>query len=143
MLLTDGANSELVKSNKSAIENEGATVKIIAPKIGGVSLSDKIKFEFDGQLAVMPSVLFDAVVLVLSDKGCQDLMKDSAAIDFVSHAFVHLKVIGMTAAAQPLLDKAGVIADGSIIDISQGVSDFIKSAASQQWDREPKVRPVP
>ena len=65
----------------------------------------------DGQLAGSPSVIFDAVALVLSEEGCAQLLADSAAIDFVHNAFVHLKAIGFTADAQPLLDKAGVVAD--------------------------------
>ncbi len=142
MLVTDGADSALIKATKSAIEEQGATVKIIAPKIGGVSLSGKGKLDVDGQLAGTSSVLFDAVVLALSDDGCKELMNDSAAMDFVSNAFVHLKAIGMTPAAQPLLDKAGVAADAGILDISKGAGDFLEAAATRQWDREAKVRPV-
>ncbi|HSO24389.1 MAG TPA: hypothetical protein VLT81_15895, partial [Chondromyces sp.] len=41
----------------------------------------------DGQLAAMPSVLFDAVAVILSDEGAKALSKESAAIDFVRDAF--------------------------------------------------------
>ena len=37
----------------------------------------------DGQLAGTPSVLFDAVAVILSDEGSKALSKESAAIDFV------------------------------------------------------------
>jgi catalase len=94
----------------------------------------------DGQLAGSPSVIFDAVALVLSDEGCAQLLGESAATDFVANAFVHLKAIGFTAPAQPLLDKAGVMPDAGIVNLASGVNPFLPPARTRQWDREPKVR---
>ena len=47
----------------------------------------------DGQLAGTPSVVFDAIAVVLSDAGAAALGKEAAAIDFVRDAFGHLKAI--------------------------------------------------
>ena len=94
----------------------------------------------DGQLAGTPSVLFDAVALVLSEDGCAQLLKESAAIDFANNAFVHLKAIGFTPEAQPLLDKAGVVPDAGVVDLGKGADGFMAPARTRQWDREPKVR---
>ncbi|RYF98637.1 MAG: catalase HPII, partial [Caulobacteraceae bacterium] len=94
----------------------------------------------DGQLAGMPSQLFDAVALVLSAEGCEALLNDSAAVDFAANAFVHLKAIGFTAEAQPLLDKARVVADAGVVDLADGPEAFLPPARTRQWDREPKVR---
>ncbi len=85
-------------------------------------------------------MLFDAVALVLSEAGCAELLKESAAVDFVSNAFVHLKAIGFTVEAQALLDKANVEADEAIVDLAAGADAFIPPARTRQWDREPKVR---
>jgi catalase len=85
-------------------------------------------------------VVFDAVALVVSDAGCAQLVGDSAAIDFVHNAFVHLKAIGFTAEAQPLLDKAGVAADAGIVDLRSSSDAFLPPARTRQWGREPKVR---
>jgi catalase len=81
---------------RKAAEAEGASVKIIAPKIGGVTLKDGKLLKADGQLAGSPSVIFDAVAVIVSAEGCAQLLNDSAAIDFVHNAFVHLKAIGHT-----------------------------------------------
>ncbi|WP_411289220.1 catalase [Phenylobacterium sp.] len=140
VLVTDGADGAVVEAVRAAALAEGATVKIVAPKIGGVTLKGGKKLKADGQLAGTPSVVFDAVALVLSDAGCADLLKEGAAVDFVSHAFGHLKAIGFTPEAQPLLDKAGVEPDAGIVDVSGGAEAFIKPARTRQWDREPKVR---
>ncbi|KQW83067.1 catalase [Brevundimonas sp. Root1279] len=140
ILVTDGADGAVVAAVRKAVEAEGAAVKIIAPKIGGVTLKDGKALPADGQLAGTPSVLFDAVALVLSEAGCAELLGESAAVDFAANAFVHLKAIAHTAEAQPLLDKAGVKPDAGVVDLAQGADAFVKPARTRQWDREPKVR---
>jgi catalase len=140
ILVTDGADAAVVAAVREAVEAEGASVKIVAPKIGGVKLKGGKALPADGQLAGTPSLIFDAVALVLSDEGCAQLLGESAAIDFVHNAFVHLKAIGFTADAKPLLDKAGVVADPGIVDLANGAEAFLSPARTRQWDREPKVR---
>ena len=138
LLVADGSDGELVKRLVAEIEAAGADAKIVAPKIK-VTLKDGSSLTADAQLAGAPSVIFDAVALVLSEAGCKTLMKEAAAKDFVSNAFVHLKAIGYTAAAKPLLDKVGVEADAGIVQLGE-VSAFLKPAVTRQWDREPNVR---
>ena len=140
VLVTDGADGAVVEAVQAAALAAGATVKIIAPKVGGVTLKNGKLLKADKQLAGAPSVLFDAVALVISDDGCAELMAESAAVDFVSNAFVHLKAIGHTSEAQPLMDKANVVADAGIVDLAEGAAAFVTPAATRQWDREPKVR---
>ena len=140
ILVTDGADGAVVNAVKKAALAEGASVKIVAPKVGGVKLKDGKLLPVDGQLAGTPSVLFDAVALVVSEAGCDQLLMESAAVDFVSNAFVHLKAIGFTAEAQPLLDKANVEPDAGIVDLAAGADRFVPPARTRQWDREPKVR---
>jgi catalase len=139
-LVTDGADGAVVKAVRKAAQAEGASVKIVAPRVGGVTLSNGKPLKADGQLAGTPSVVFDAIALVVSAEGCAMLMNDSAAIDFVHNAFVHLKAIGFTAESQPLLDKAGVISDPGVIDLAQGADGFVPPARTRQWRREPSVR---
>jgi catalase len=140
VLVTDGADGRMVAALRKAVEGEGATVKIVAPKVGGVTLKGGKKLRADGQLAGTPSTIFDAVALVLSEEGCAQLLHDSAAFDFAKDAFGHLKAIGFTPEAQPLLDKAGIVADTGLIDLSGSVEEFLKPARTRQWDREHKVR---
>ena len=45
----------------------------------------------DGQLAGTPSQIFDAVAVILSEKGCEILMREAAAVQFVIDAFGHSK----------------------------------------------------
>jgi catalase len=140
ILVTDGADGAVVTALKKAVEAEGARVTIIAPRVGGVTLKGGKKLAADGQLAGTPSVLFDAVALVLSADGCSQLLKDGAAVDFVTNAFGHLKAIGFTAEAQPLLDRAGVEPDPGVVDLANGAKGFVAPARTRQWSREPKIR---
>jgi catalase len=140
VLVTDGADGKVVDAVRKVAEGDGATVKIVAAKIGGVTLKDGKTLKADGQLAGSPSVIFDAVALVLSKEGCAQLLKDSAATDFVTNAFIHLKAIGFTAEARPLLAKAGVEDDAGVVDLGGNAKGFLEPARTRQWAREPKVR---
>lgn len=136
MLIADGSDAGAVDSLIESVKAAGAEPFIVAPKVGGITLSDGSEAKADGQLAGSPSVLFEAVAVVLSEEGCAKLVRESAAVQFVMDAFGHLKAIGHNAASRPLLDKAGVEADEGIVALDA----FCEAAARQYWAREPKVR---
>lgn len=138
ILVSEGSNADTLAQYKNALKAEGASFKVVAPKIH-VTLSDGSKLKVDGQLAGTPSILFDAVVSILMPDEGKKLTKDSAAVDWFANAFVHLKAIAACKGTQPLLDKANVEKDAGIVAV-EDVSEFIKQAKTRQWDREPKVR---
>ncbi len=140
ILVTDGADPKIVQAIAKAVAAEGGVLKIVAPKVGGVKLSDGKLLKADGQLAGSPSVIFDAVALVLSKDGCEELLKEAAAVQFAMDAFGHLKAIGFSAEAKPLLDKAGIVQDPGVAELGVNVEDFLEAARTRQWEREPKVR---
>jgi catalase len=117
----------------------------VAPKIGGAKAKDGTVIPADFQLAGGPSVLFDCIFLALSDEGTASLLNEAAAVAFVHDGFAHLKVIGATNEAQPLLDKAGVIADEGVLIVNRGstTGSFLERAARGRiWKREPSLRTV-
>lgn len=99
ILIHDGSDAATIKVLRKAMEVAGAAVKIVAPKVGGATLSDGKKMPADGQLAGTPSVSFDAVAVVLTDSAAKQLTGESAARDFVSDAIVHLKAIAADSGA--------------------------------------------
>ena len=139
ILIDDGSDATIIAALRKAIEGAGATVKLIAPKVGGATLSDRRKQPADGQLAGTPSVLFDAVALVLSDDAGKRLASEAAAVDFVRNAFGHLKAIAATAGAQAVLAAAGVAKDAGVVDAGY-TKGFLKAAMTRQWAREPTLR---
>jgi catalase len=136
VLVTDGTDGKIVEAIKSAAEKAGASVKIVAPKIGGATLKDGSKLPADAQLQGASSVLFDAVAVLPSKDGAAKLCKDPAAIDWVAHAFAHLKAIAHVPDAAELLRWAGVTEDERVLDVSKDVKAFVKKAAGRQWSRE-------
>lgn len=139
ILIADGSDGATIKKLKKAATNAGATVKIIAPKIGGAKLADGSMLGADGQLAGTPSVLFDAVAVILSDAGAKTLAMEGAAIDFVRDAFGHLKAIAADHGGQSLLKAADIGHDAGVVDASD-VDAFIVAAKTRQWEREKSVR---
>jgi catalase len=139
ILIADGSDAAVIKKIKKAATDAGASVKIVAPKVGGAKLADGSRLAADGQLAGTPSVLFDAVVVILSDEGAKVLSKESAAIDFVRDAFGHLKAIAADTGGQKLLRTANVGQDAGVVDASDKDA-FIAAAKTRQWDRESTVR---
>lgn len=139
ILIADGSDGVVIKKIKEAVTDAGATVKIVAPKVGGVKLADGSMQAGDGQLAGTPSVLFDAVAVVLSDEGVKALAMESAAIDFVRDAFGHLKAIAVDKGGQELLKIANVGQDTGVVEVHD-LDAFIAEAKTRQWDREKSVR---
>ncbi|WP_294329649.1 catalase [uncultured Sphingomonas sp.] len=136
ILIAGGTDAGELATLKEAIKGAGGTPMTIAPKVGGVPLSDGSKIAADAQLFGQPSVTVDACAVILSDEAATKLVKEGAAVQWVMDAFGHLKAIGANAAAQPLLDKAGVEADEGVTDLA----GFVEAAKRRYWEREPKVR---
>lgn len=141
ILIDDGSDAKVFAAVKSAVESAGGRPIVIAPKVGGATLSNGKKQVADAQLAGCPSVLVDAVAIILNEEAAQKLCGESAAVQFVMDAFGHLKAIGHTEEALPLLEKAGVEEDEGVVDLTG--KTFIQAAAKRFFDREVKVRIVP
>jgi catalase len=139
ILIADGSDGAVIEKMKKAATEAGATVKIVAPKAGGAMLADGSMLVADGQLAGTPSVLFDAVAVILSDEGAKTLSMESAAIDFVRDAFGHLKAIAFDKGGQALLKTANVGQVAGVVN-TNNPDAFIAAAKTRQWDREKSVR---
>ncbi|MDZ4261824.1 MAG: catalase HPII, partial [Pseudomonadota bacterium] len=139
ILVAEGSDAALIKKIQKAVTGAGAMVKIIAPKIGGVKLSDGSLLPANGQLAGSPSVLFDAIAVILSDSGAKALAKEGAAIDFVRDAYGHLKAIALDEGGRALLKSANVDNDAAVLDAKES-NAFIAAAKTRQWAREKLVR---
>ncbi|QEZ44486.1 catalase [Cupriavidus oxalaticus] len=139
ILVADGSDGATVEAIRQAVIAAGATVKIVAPKVGGAVLADGSKLAADGQLAGTPSVMFDAVAVVLSADGAAQLAQESAALDFVCFAYAHLKAIAADDGGNALLARASLKPDHGVVPASD-TARFIAAAKTRQWDREPQVR---
>jgi len=139
ILVADGADGALVRALRKAVIDADASVKIIAPKVGGVKLADGSRLAADGQLAGTPSLFFDAVAIVIGNDGAKSLVNEAAAIDFARDAFGHLKTIALDAGGRRLFEKAGLAADKGVLD-AKDAKAFVGAAKKRHWAREPSVR---
>ena len=119
-----GGDSARAKAIREAVEAAGGVAVMIARQRGHA----------EAQLAATPSVLLDAIALVIGSEDARALASYKPAIDFVSDAFAHLKAIAAEDAAKPLLDAAGVTRDEGVVDLDPDA--FVKVAARRFHDRE-------
>ena len=144
ILMSDGANPTIFKALVKALDAEGAVYEVVAPKIGGVTLADGTKVAARHKIDGGPSVLFDAVAIIVSEEGAAELAADAAAKDFVSDAFAHCKFIGMTAEAAAIFAAVGLADDLDdacmLLEKAGDVAPFIEAArALRFWRRELQV----
>lgn len=137
MLVSNGAEAKLVYELQDAASQAGVMIKIIAEKVGGVTLNDGQHLPADEKVAGAPSVLFDGIALILTEPEAKRLAKQSAVQDFVRDAFAHLKAIGYSSGAQPLLSLTQSRGDEFMITLNSKAQDIalINKLASRCWPR--------
>jgi catalase len=137
-LVTDGVDARILAALKKALMAEGATLKLVAPEVGGVKDSAGAWHDADEKLEGGPSILFDAVAILPSGEGASLLIRLPAARDFVADATAHRKFIAHVADAVPLLEKAGVILDEGFFLLKKGgdCDGFVAACRKLRfWDR--------
>ncbi|MBA2483503.1 MAG: catalase, partial [Nitrosomonas sp.] len=143
-LVSDGVDNALINALRSAIQSEGGMIKFVTPRIGGVETKQGEWIEGDEKIDGGPSVLFDVIVIAVSNEGAAQLAKEATARDFVADAYAHLKYIGYTPEAEPLLAQGGIQErDDGVICITgeNSVSDFVNTAKQLRlWEREARVK---
>ena len=88
-----------------------------------------------------PSVLFDAVAIVVAPQASKEIAKSLLACTFVADAYAHCKFIAYTADARPLLERAlgGSPLDGGCKQVETGIAAGQFAALCAQlrfWTRE-------
>ena len=141
ILLSDGADAATFNALLKAVDAAGAIYEVIAPKIAGVTLADGTTVAAKHKIDGGPSVLFDAIAVLVSPEGAALLAQDAAAKDFVSDAFAHCKFIAIGADAKPLFESAGIAddLDEACLPLAKpaDAKAFIEAArALRHWPRE-------
>ncbi|MGZ8335834.1 MAG: catalase [Allosphingosinicella sp.] len=142
--VTDGTDAGLFNGLVAATEAAGAVYEVIAPKIGGATLSDGTAVAAKQKIDGGPSVLFDAVAILASAKGAALIAGDAASQDFARDAFGHCKYIGYTPESAPLFEKAGLagMLDRGCLKLGKATDakGFVAACAALRfWEREMKV----
>ena len=104
VLVADGVDTAAIDVMRQALETVGATLKIIAPRLGEVKGEKGTVLKVDHSLATVGSVLFDAVLIPAGKTSV--LWNDAHAVLFVKEAYKHGKPIAAVADGAKLLATA-------------------------------------
>lgn len=139
VLLTEGASLDVLRLLRDAAKLERSMIKTVAPTIGGVNGDDGTWIEADFSVDGGPSVLFDAIAIVITAEGTDTLANIPDARDFVSDALAHKKFIGYVDQARPMLEKMGadLETDEGLVALNPGsVPKFIERCRTlRYWER--------
>ena len=135
ILFAEGSDKNEIDRISAQITKAGGSVFLVAPKIGPLRVKGGT-LAANGQLAGSPSVLFDAVAMVLTPEAVKKLINDSAALGWLMDAYSHCKTIGYCTASVKLIERLGLDIDAGVVINDQ----FAGIAPKRHWDREPKVR---
>jgi catalase len=142
VMVADGSDPRTIRALRKVVAAAGATMEIIGPRITGFTGADGSQHGVDHRIDGAPSVLFDAVAIIVDDAGAALLAGHGPAVDFVRDAHAHCKVIGHTASAELLFERAGVDPDDAYVPIARGADaeTFIGHCAQlRHWPRETAV----
>jgi catalase len=147
-LAGDGVNESSLSSMKKVLEAQGATVKLIAPKMGTIKSDKGTDLKVDESFLIATSVVYDAVYIPGGDKSIDALIKNADAVHFISQAYKHCKAIAASGNCEELLELASVDINakdkGVVIDNNPNADKtFMKAIAQHRfWERE-LARKVP
>jgi len=145
VLVTDGADADILAALRSAAEQAGVNVELVAPAVGGIQASDGKQVEADQQVDGGPSVLYDAGVLLPSPDAAPALARTPAARDFVTDAYAHCKLIGHIGPAAPLLAAAGLseLIDDGFIELGNAAATPPPSSTDAASSATGNAKPRP
>ena len=123
-----GVEDELLEGLLQALKDEGAMYEIVAPTVNGIKTAGGKHIKGNQVIDGGPSVLYDAVAVLLTEEGAKEQAKVPEAKDFVMDAFAHNKFIGFIDGTKPLLDELNMTSkiDKGFVDLDKTTpSDFI------------------
>jgi catalase len=137
VLISDGADASTLAALQTSVDAEGAALELVALRIGGVQLNDSTTMAAHKTVAGGPSVLFDAIALIVSEEGAAELALHAAAIDWLRDAHAHCKMIGYTTDGLDLLNSAGVAVDGGYANLDEDTSLYVNLCREGRfWERD-------
>ncbi len=155
VLAADGVDDKSMSAMIAALEGQGATCKVIAPKLGEISGQSGKKRKVDQSFLIATSVVFDAVYVAGGKECIKALTGEAEALHFIEEAYKHCKPVAAERDAVELLnftslanlidgDPNDVLENGLVLGTAKGsISKSFIGAIKQHrfWNREkqPKV----
>jgi len=157
ILAADGFDTASLQRVKDALEQAGASGRIVAPRLGVLRGQDGAELPIDFSLLTTSSVLFDALYVPGGSQSVAALVNERDAVEFVIEAYRHCKPIAATSDGVELLRACpGVLgapsgtdgngsADGVLVSEAPAsaalVQGFLDAVAQHRfWNRARKNR---
>ncbi|MFJ1270202.1 catalase [Legionella lytica] len=138
IIVGEQADAKLFNNLIQKIANEEAVFTVICPTIGGVTLNDGSHIPAQEKIGGAPSVLFDAIVLLLNEED--KLLTSIKVNEFILDAFSNFKFVGFNVSLEKILIKnpllkldKGFHSINSISDINEFLSSCRKI---RFWERD-------
>lgn len=122
ILLAAGVDATSLQAVSSALQAEGAVVRLVGPRVGPFNAADGSVIEADCSLENQPAPLFDALVVPDGQDASTALQADGRALEFVRDSFRHGKSILAIGAGTQLLEKADVPLQSAPAGVYEGSS---------------------
>ncbi|HEY0906763.1 MAG TPA: catalase-related domain-containing protein, partial [Methylophilus sp.] len=116
ILAANGVDEASVNAVYDALLMQGAVPRVLSIKLGKLKTMQGNTLDTEATMETLPSVLFDAVVVAKGDMSIANLALDGRTADFLRDQYRHCKPMLLPAAANLLMEKAGiptVLPDGS------------------------------
>jgi catalase len=152
ILAADGVNAVSLNAVKDALVSGGATVEVIAPRLGVVIAEQDDKIPVDHTFLTAASVFYDAVYVPGGTNSVATLEAEADAVHFLNEAFKHCKAIAADEDALQVLEATyfskklpddfsdvSVLTEGIVIsnDTAKLTKQFIAAIAQHRfWERE-------
>ncbi|MET7253775.1 catalase [Dyadobacter fermentans] len=157
-IAADGVDGKSLNTVKTALENAGAIVEVIAPRQNFILSETEKEVPVNHSLLTAASVFYDGVYVPGGADSVATIAADADAVHFLNEAFKHCKAIAADSAAMPVIEATyfakqvpaectdeSVLLDGIVVgDKPATLADrFILALAQHRfWERE-KPRKVP
>ena len=156
ILVANGVEVGAMRAIQSALQDAGASCRIISDHLGFVATSSGQQLAVDHTFTNMPSIMFDAVMVPGGAASAQALERNGDAVHYVLEAYKHCKSICLIGEGAGLLRSLGVtpgdpatLAPGVIMGKNdppgraQLAQDFIAAIARHRHWTRPNVEAVP
>ena len=156
VLLASSVNAGIIDVLRKALQASGASLKLLAPKLGEIESKEGLLIKIDHSLPTVSSVLFDAVFIPGGQASVDALCADANAVLFVKEAYKHGKAIAaidegallVAKAAHSAGAKSGVFQGAGVIIMSDDatgkdtVENFIAAIGQHRFAERPDIATI-
>jgi catalase len=141
ILVADGVDGAAAQTLHAGLSEQGAVPRYVGVRLGTVQTEEGDTLDVEVTLETMPSVLFDAVVVLGGKAAVARLGNVGHALEFIKEQYRHAKPILALGAGAALIENAGVsvvlpsgerdpgVLSGRQATASSVLPDFIKAIA--------------